>query len=82
MAFAKSQSGAYAGGLPLKGSVFVSAADKDKEQMIPSIQKLNKLGFKIFATQGTSDFIAKNGIKSEIRFYGRVFFFWKLSALN
>ena len=66
MAFAKSQSGAYAGGLPLKGSVFVSAADKDKEQMIPSIQKLSQLGFKIFATKGTSEFIAKHGIKSEI----------------
>jgi len=66
MAFAKSQSGAYAGGLPLKGSVFVSAADKDKEQMVSSIKKLSDLGFKIYATKGTSEFIAKSGIKSEI----------------
>ena len=34
--------------------------------MIPSIQKLSQLGFKIFATKGTSEFIAKHGIKSEI----------------
>ena len=66
MAFAKSQSGAYEGGLPLKGNVFVSAADKDKEQMVSSIKKLSELGFKIFATTGTSQFIAQHGIKSEV----------------
>ena len=52
--------------MPLKGSVFVSAADKDKEQMVSSIKKLSDLGFKIYATKGTSEFIAKHGIKSEI----------------
>ena len=66
MAYAKSQSGAYAGGLPLSGSVFVSAADKDKNQMSSAIKKLDELGFKIFATKGTAEFIAKQGIKSKI----------------
>ena len=66
MAYAKSQSGAYAGGLPLSGSVFVSAADKDKNQMISAIKKLDELGFEIFATKGTAEFIAKQGIKSKI----------------
>ena len=66
MAYAKSQSGAYAGGLPLSGSVFVSAADKDKIQMSSAIKKLDELGFKIFATKGTAEFIAKQGIKSKI----------------
>ena len=66
MAYAKSQSGAYAGGLPLRGSVFVSAADKDKNQMSSAIKKLDELGFKIFATKGTAEFIAKQGIKSNI----------------
>ena len=66
MAYAKSQSGAYAGGLPLSGSVFVSAADKDKNQMSSAIKKLDELGFEIFATKGTAEFIAKQGIKSKI----------------
>ena len=66
MAYAKSQSGAYAGGLPLSGSVFVSAADKDKNQMSSAIKKLDELGFEIFATKGTAEFIAKQGIESKI----------------
>ena len=66
MAYAKSQSGAYAGGLPLSGSVFVSAADKDKNQMSSAIKKLDELGFEIFATKGTAEFIAKQGVKSKI----------------
>jgi len=66
IAFAKSQSGAYAGGLPLKGNVFVSAANRDKDKMLDSIKKLAELGFKIFATSGTADFIAKHGIFSHI----------------
>ena len=66
MAYAKSQSGAYAGGLPLSGSVFVSAADKDKNQMISAIKKLDELGFEIFATKGTAEFIAKQEITSKI----------------
>ena len=66
MAYAKSQSGAYAGGLPLSGSVFVSAADKDKNQMSSAVKKLDELGFEIFATKGTAEFIAKQGVKSKI----------------
>lgn len=66
MAFAKSQSGAYAGGLPLKGNVFVSAADKDKENMIIAIKKLEQLGFNFYATKGTADFISQHGIKSKV----------------
>ncbi|MEY2778725.1 MAG: hypothetical protein RL008_821, partial [Actinomycetota bacterium] len=66
MAYAKSQSGAYAGGLPLGGSIFVSAADKDKNQMISAVKKIDELGFEIFATKGTAEFIAKQGIKSKI----------------
>ena len=66
MAFAKSQSGAYAGGLPLKGNVFVSAADKDKENMIIAIKKLEQLGFNFYATKVTADFISQHGIKSKV----------------
>jgi carbamoyl-phosphate synthase large subunit len=66
MAFAKSQSGAYSGGLPLSGTVFVSAADRDKEEMLSSVKKLEELGFKILSTQGTGDFLKKSGITSQI----------------
>ncbi len=34
--------------------------------MVLSIKKLSELGFKIFATTGTSQFIAQHGIKSEV----------------
>ncbi|MFM9095669.1 MAG: carbamoyl-phosphate synthase large subunit, partial [Actinomycetes bacterium] len=63
-AFAKAQSGAYSGGLPLKGNVFVSIADRDKESMVELIKKLKDLGFNIFASSGTASFIKKYGIES------------------
>ena len=64
-AFAKAQSGAYAGGLPLKGNVFVSIADRDKESMVDLIKKLKDLGFNIYASSGTASFIKKFGIDSK-----------------
>jgi carbamoyl-phosphate synthase large subunit len=66
MAFAKSQSGAYANGLPTSGSIFVSAADRDKVVMKDSIKTLFDLGFKIYATSGTSEFLDNYGIKTEV----------------
>jgi carbamoyl-phosphate synthase large subunit len=64
-AFAKSQSGAYAGGLPLKGNVFVSIADRDKESMVDLIKKLKELGFNIYASSGTASYIKNFGIESK-----------------
>jgi carbamoyl-phosphate synthase large subunit len=60
-AFAKSQLG---GGivLPTTGTVFVSVKQGDKPQILPAIQTLVGLGFKIIATDGTADFLAAEGV--------------------
>src|SRR5439155_1008802 len=52
MAFAKSQLGA-GNILPLKGAVFVSVRDDDKEGILGAMRDLVDLGFRILATRGT-----------------------------
>ncbi len=64
-AFAKSQSAAY-GGLPMKGNVFVSVANRDKRAMIFPVKRLADLGFEILATQGTADVLRRNGVQSTV----------------
>jgi carbamoyl-phosphate synthase large subunit len=64
-AFAKSQSAAY-GGLPDKGRVFVSVANRDKRAMIFPVKRLADLGFEILATQGTADVLRRNGVQSTV----------------
>jgi carbamoyl-phosphate synthase large subunit len=63
-AFAKSQLGA---GLkvPVDGAVFVSVKDPDKAAMVKPVKRLVELGFKVVATGGTADFLAKHGITAE-----------------
>jgi carbamoyl-phosphate synthase large subunit len=62
-AFAKSQISAF-GALPKSGSIFVSLADKDKVAAGHSLQQLNEMGYSIFATAGTHDFLSSMGIPS------------------
>jgi carbamoyl-phosphate synthase large subunit len=64
-AFAKSQSGAY-GGLPTKGTVFVSVANRDKRAMIFPVKRLADLGFEILATRGTAEVLWRNGVPSGV----------------
>ncbi|MBD7980606.1 carbamoyl-phosphate synthase large subunit [Oerskovia merdavium] len=64
-AFAKSQAAAF-GGLPTKGSVFVSVADRDKRSIVFPIKRLTELGFEILATQGTAGVLRRNGIPATI----------------
>ena len=64
-AFAKSQEAAY-GGLPTKGSVFVSVADRDKRAIILPVLRLQQLGFEILATIGTAEILARNGIAARV----------------
>ncbi|MCH1883092.1 carbamoyl-phosphate synthase large subunit [Agrococcus sp. ARC_14] len=61
-AFAKSQAAAY-GGLPTSGTVFVSLSDRDKRQAVLPVHRLQQLGFRIVATQGTAEVLARNGIR-------------------
>jgi len=61
LAFRKSQDAAY-GGLPTRGSVFVSVADRDKRSIVLPIQRLAQMGFTVLATGGTADILARNGV--------------------
>jgi carbamoyl-phosphate synthase large subunit len=63
-AYAKSQTAAF-GALPLSGSVFLSLSERDKESALYPAKILSELGFKIFTTQGTHDYLAAQGVSSE-----------------
>ena len=62
-AYAKSQIAAF-GPLPMKGSVFISLSDRDKEDALAPAKAISKLGFTLYTTAGTHDFLKKNGIAS------------------
>jgi len=64
-AFAKSQAAAY-GGLPTEGTVFLSVADDDKRAVILPAHRLQELGFRLTATEGTAEILARNGIQVEV----------------
>ena len=64
-AFAKSQDAAY-GGLPRSGTVFVSVADRDKRSVILPMLRLSQLGFRLIATEGTAETLARYGITAEV----------------
>ncbi len=63
-AFAKSQLGAGSK-VPVEGTVFVSVKDQDKQAMVKPLKRLLELGFKIVATRGTADFLAKHSIEAQ-----------------
>ncbi|MCK4809791.1 MAG: carbamoyl-phosphate synthase large subunit [Candidatus Omnitrophica bacterium] len=50
--------------LPLKGNVLLTVADKDKPYLLPLAKEIKELGFSIYATEGTSCFLKKEGIDS------------------
>ena len=64
-AFAKSQAAAY-GSLPVKGTVFVSVANRDKRAAIFPVKRLSDLGFRILATAGTARVLRRNGVHAQI----------------
>ena len=61
--YAKSQISAF-GSLPKSGSVFISLADKDKESGVLAATALSTLGFRLFATAGTADFLEGRGVRT------------------
>jgi carbamoyl-phosphate synthase large subunit len=65
IAFAKSQAAAY-GSLPVKGTVFVSIANRDKRAAIFPMKRLSDLGFRILATAGTAQVLKRNGVNAEV----------------
>ena len=48
------------------GTVFVTIADKDKEEALPLIRRFYNLGFNIEATLGTAVFLKSNGIRTHV----------------
>jgi carbamoyl-phosphate synthase large subunit len=66
VAFAKSQVAAFSGGLPTRGTAFVSLANRDKRSAIFPVKRLSDLGFAIVATEGTADILQRNGIPARV----------------
>ena len=60
-AFAKAQMGANIV-LPKSGTVFVSVKSSDKPVILPGVQLLVEMGFKIVATSGTADYLVNHGV--------------------
>ena len=59
--------GLVAAGYKLKheGGVLLSVRDKDKEEVFPIAQKLEKIGFKLYGTKGTATYFNNYGLHVE-----------------
>ncbi len=49
--------------LPMTGTVFVSMSDRDKAAVVPVVQDLVNLGFKLVATAGTRKVLLEHGLE-------------------
>ncbi|MDI6773820.1 MAG: carbamoyl-phosphate synthase large subunit [Verrucomicrobiota bacterium] len=67
MAFLKSQLAA-GNNLPDGGNVFLSVRDADKPDVVPLARRLVNLGFRLYATCGTSTILRENGVPTEAVF--------------
>jgi carbamoyl-phosphate synthase large subunit len=63
-AFAKSQLGSGTD-LPLKGTVFVSVRNRDKQAVVAPCRRLADMGFKLLATRGTAGVLRESGLEVE-----------------
>lgn len=48
--------------LPLEGTVLITVAEHDRAGAVKAAKQFAELGFSIIATQGTADYLAKNGV--------------------
>jgi len=48
--------------LPVEGNILLTVTDKDKQDLLPLAKRIKKLGFNIYATEGTSRFLKDNAI--------------------
>ncbi len=65
MAFAKSQMAA-GNSLPLKGRIFISVSDRQKDRIAAIAKEYHNLGFSLVATNGTRKAIVDAGIPCEL----------------
>jgi carbamoyl-phosphate synthase large subunit len=64
LAFYKSQEAAGSV-LPLKGTVLITVADRDKQDIVSSARRFREMGFRILATQGTKRFLEENKVDAD-----------------
>jgi carbamoyl-phosphate synthase large subunit len=65
LAFAKAETGAGVR-LPLKGTAFVSVANRDKRSVIFPAKRLADLGFHLVATRGTAEVLRRAGVEVDV----------------
>ena len=63
IAFAKAQLGAGVE-MPKSGTVFISVRSDDKEGILETAQRFERLGFSILATGGTQRYLVENGVNA------------------
>ncbi len=49
------------------GTIFLTIADKDKEEALPLVRRFYNLGFNIEATEGTAVYLKEHGIRTRIK---------------
>ena len=49
------------------GTVFVTIADRDKEEALPLIRRFYDLGFNIEATEGTAAYLKEHGVRTRVK---------------
>jgi carbamoyl-phosphate synthase large subunit len=54
--------------LPLEGAAFLTVNPYDKETLLPIARELADLGFRLCATEGTREALARSGLESELVF--------------
>jgi carbamoyl-phosphate synthase large subunit len=64
IAFAKSQIAANSA-LPLNGTIFISVADRDKQELIPIVRALAAMKYRLISTRGTAKALRAAGIDIE-----------------
>jgi carbamoyl-phosphate synthase large subunit len=52
--------------LPVEGSVLITVADRDKPSALEPARLFRDMGFRIFTTKGTFEFLKNNGIETEL----------------
>ena len=65
LAFYKAEEAAGAK-LPTEGNVLLTVADKDKEELLPIAKRMKSLGFNIYSTEGTAEFLNKNSVDAKV----------------
>ncbi|MCX6303137.1 MAG: carbamoyl-phosphate synthase large subunit [Bacteroidia bacterium] len=65
MAFFKSQE-ATQSPLPIKGTVLITIADRDKNRIVETARNFRDMGFKILSTGGTKKFLEQNDVPATL----------------